>query len=155
MKRIILVMVCGVWGILTCFSQSSELTSEELKFRNGIEQFIKEEGYVPTIDQDDNSINFKKEGESYWINVQNSSPTYVEIHKAGFVIEDTDRSKLLKACNRATMETRCAKAYVTSSSVSFTIEVYCNTISDFRHIFKRSLDALDEVKSETRDFYNE
>ncbi len=154
MKRLFFVMVCAVWGILACFSQSSELTSGELQFCNGIEQFLKEEGFFPTID-DDNSIYFKKEGESYWINVHDTYPTYIEFHKAGFGIEDTDRSYLLEACNRATKETRCAKAYVSPSSVSFTIEVFCNTVSDFLYIFYRSLNALDAVKSDTKELYNE
>lgn len=156
MKRILYIIAAYCFfGVLAVSAQSSTLSADELKFRNGIEQFIKEEGYVPTIDTDDNSVNFKKEGERYWITVQDSSPTYVEIHKTGFGIEDTNRNYLIEACNRATRETRCAKAYITKSSVSFSIEIYCHSINDFRHIFYRSISALDLVKEKTKKYYNE
>lgn len=156
MKKIsIIISACCFWGILAVSAQSSTMTSEELKFRNGIEQFLKEEGYVPTVDSEDNSLNFKKEGERYWIIVKDTEPTYIEIHKAGYGIEDTNRSHLIEACNKATRETRCAKAYITQSSVSFTIEVFCHSIEEFRHIFYRSMSALDSVRDTTKEYYNE
>ncbi len=156
MKKIfIIIIACCLEGILTVSAQNSKMSAETLKFRNGIEQFLKEEGYVPTIDTDDNSVNFKKEGERYWINVEDSDPTYVEIHKAGFGIEDTNRNNLIEACNKATRDTRCGKAYITKSSVSFSVEVYCHSIYDFKHIFYRSLNALNAVKDKTKEYYNE
>lgn len=156
MKKVFFIITaCCFWGILAVSAQNSKMTSEELKFRNGIELFLKEEGYVPTIDSEDNSLNFKKEGERYWITVKDTAPTYVEIHKAGFGIEDTNHDYLIEACNKATCEIRCAKTYVTQSSVSFTIEVYCHSVDDFRHIFYRSISALDAVKDKTKTYYNE
>jgi hypothetical protein len=156
MKKVFFIITAYCfWGILTASAQDSKMTSDELNFRNGMEQFLKEEGYLPTIDSEDNSLNFKKEGEKYWIIIEGSSPTYVEIHKAGFGIKDTNHNYLIEACNKATRETRCAKAYVTKSSVSFTIEVYCHSVDDFRHIFYRSIGALDSAKDKTKTYYNE
>lgn len=154
-KVFFIITACCFWGILAVSAQDSKMTSDELKFRNGIEQFLKEEGYVPTIDSEDNSLNFKKEGERYWITIEGSLPTYVEICKAGFGIGDTNRNYLIEACNKATYETRCAKAYVTKSSVSFSTEVFCHSVDDFRHIFYRSISALDFVKDKTKTYYNE
>ena len=150
-----LILICALLGPIVCFAQGSKMTSEELKFRNGIEQFLKEEGYVPTIDTEDNSLNFKKEGEKYWLTVKESAPTYIELHKAGFGIEDVNHNYLIEACNKASCETRCAKAYVLPSSVAFTIEVFCYSIDDFRHIFYRSVSALDVIKDKTKKYYNE
>ena len=156
MKRIFFLMtVYCFMCVIAVSAQSSPLTSDELKFRNGIESFLKEEGYIPTIDAEDNSVNFKKEGYKYWIRVKSTSPTYVEMHRAGFGLDDTNRDHLLEACNKATFETRCAKSYVTPSSVSFTVEVYCQTIEEFRHIFYRSMSALNSIRDKTKDYYNE
>ena len=155
MKRILLILALVTVGFLYSYSQSATMTAEELKFRNGIEQYLKEEGYVPTIDNDDNSLNFKKEGERYWLTVTGSSPTYIELHKAGFGIEDTNRSYLIEACNKACRETRCAKAYVTQTSVSFTVETYYYYLDDFKKIFNRSINALDTAKDKAKKYYNE
>lgn len=156
MKRVCFLMtVYCFMCVMTVSGQSSSLTSGELKFRKGIETFLKEEGYFPTIDAEDNSVNFKKEGYRYWISVRGTSPTYVEIHRAGFGLDDTNRMHLLEACNKATFETRCAKSYVGQSSVGFTVEVYCQSVEEFRHIFYRSMSALDSVRDKTKEYYNE
>ena len=155
MKKLFLLIVFGMMGVTACFAQAQKLTADELRFRNGIEQFLKEEGYFPTIDDDDNSLNWKKEGASYWLNVYGSSPAYIELHKGGFGIEDCNRNYLLQACNRASNETRCAKAYVTSSSVSFTIELYCSSVDEFKFVFYRSVSALDAMKDRVKKYYNE
>ena len=102
----------------------SQLSAEELTFRKGIMNFLSEEGFTPTIDDDDNSVNFKKEGTLYWINVYGTDPTYIEMHESGFDIDDTDRTKLLEACNFGSYDTRCAKAYLHSKSVHFPAAVF-------------------------------
>lgn len=155
MKRAALIFVSLLCGILNMSAQNSGSSSEVLAFRNAVEQFLKEEGYFPKLDTEDNSLNFKKEGESYWITVEDSSPTYIEIHKSGFGIEDTNLATLKEACNRATRETRCAKVYVSAKSVSISVEVYCHTINDFKPIFDNCLSALDLAKDKVKKYYNE
>lgn len=154
MKKMFLIAACWILSTVSVFAQSS-LTSEELAFRNGIEKFLKEEGFVPTIDTEDQSVNFKKEGESYWITVTGSAPTYVEMHKSGFGTTDTNREYILEACNKATRETRCAKAFARESSVSFSVEVYCTTVEDFNYLFYKSISTLDTIKDRTKQYYNE
>lgn len=154
MKKILLVLFCQCLGVMAAFAQAETLTADELRFRNGLEQFLREEGYVPTIDSDDNSLNFKKEGVQYWILVIGNSPTYLEFHRAGLSLDEFKRSLIVKAANQATYDTRCAKAYVAKSSVAFTIEVYCQTVEDFKNIFYDSLSALDHVRNKTKEYYN-
>lgn len=156
MKKVVLIIAaCCYCGVLTISAQSSSQTNEEQVFRNGIERFLREEGFVPTIDTDDNSINFKREGESYWINVFGASPVYIEMHKSGFGLEDTKREYLIEACNKASNETRCAKAYVTQTSVSFSVEVFCHSIEGFRKNFYSYIRTLDLAKTSTKEYYNE
>lgn len=156
MRKILFTVVFAIIGICTATAQTKQLTSAELQFRNGIETFLKEEGYVPTVDTDDNSLNFKREGNRYWITVEDSSPTYVEFHLSGFTLESSDDIKKLKeSCNRANLETRCTKAYVTETSVSFSVELYCQTVEGFKNIFYRSMNTLTASKEKTKDYYNE
>ena len=48
MKRLFIVSICCMIGLLYVSAQKSTLSSEELKFHNGIEQFLKEEGFDET-----------------------------------------------------------------------------------------------------------
>lgn len=156
MKRLIVATLCCFMAICAANAQTSGLSKDELQFRDGIEVFLKEEGFVPTIDTDDNSLNWKREGKRYWLFVHDTDPTYIEIHESGFNISaDNNRTYLMEACNKACLETRCAKAYLTKTSVSFTIEVYCQTVEGFKNIFYRSISALDTAKEKTQDYYNE
>ena len=154
MKKIATLLFCLV-GILNSYAQSSELTSEELKYRNSIEQFLKEEGYVPTIDNDDNSLNFKKEGSRYWITVQGNDPSYIQLHKSGFTMNDANRKLMLEACNYANMNKRCGKACVGKESVVFTVEFYSNSIESFKYTFYDNMRAVDRIKETVKEYYNE
>lgn len=156
MRKIIFAVVFSIIGFVTATAQTTQLTKEELNFRNGIENFLKEEGFNPTIDNYDNSLNFKREGTRYWITVEDSSPTYVEFHISGFTLDSSeDIKKLKESCNKANLETKCAKAYVTESSVSFSVEVFCQTLEGFKNIFYRSMNALATSKKKAKDYYNE
>ncbi len=155
MKKILILLVCLINSIIASYAQDTELTKEELKFRDAIELFLLEEGFSPTVDKEDNSLNFKKEGEDYWINVYGSSPTYIELHKTGFKMEDINRSNIMEACNKATFETRCAKAYIGLSGIDFSVEAYCYSVNDFTSIFYRAISAIDLVKKKTKNYYTE
>ena len=154
MKKVILFAMLCIFGALEINAQSG-LTADQLKFRNGIEQFLKEEGFFTTIDDDDNSVNWKKEGARYWITVEDSDPFYIEFHRAGFSLDGEDRDALIRAANYANLNKRCGKACVGQSSIAFTVEFYCNSISEFRNIFYRSMRAIDATREATVDYYNE
>lgn len=154
MKRVILITVCCIFSLGEMCAQNT-MSAEEVAFRSGVERFLKEEGFVPTIDSDDNSLVFKKEGDRYWMIFMGTSPTYIEFHKAGYDMEGTNRKNMIEACNKACCETRCAKAYVTKSVVSFTAECYCQTANDFKYIFYRLIDTLDTAKDKVKKYYNE
>ena len=71
------------WGCTFCLF-ADELTPEQMSFRSNIMQFLKEEGFSPTIDENDNSVMFKKEGHLHWIAIRDKNPFYVEFFRSGF-----------------------------------------------------------------------
>lgn len=155
MKKLFVSIVIGMLGVTAAIAQTEKLSADELKFRNGIQQFLQKEGYVPTVDNRDNSLNWKKEGSSYWLHVHGSSPTYIELHKEGFTIDDCNHDYLLMACNKASNEIRCAKVYVTKNSVSLSIELFCSSVEEFSFVFNRSVSALDAMRVMVKKYYNE
>lgn len=56
------------------------LTSGQFKLRNEIQNFLKEEGFMPDIDSD-GDIRFKKEGSTYYININpvDETPMFVSL----------------------------------------------------------------------------
>ena len=59
MRSIRFIVLFAACVILHSVVQAADLTPEQEKFRSNIIQFLKEEGFSPTIDEDDNSVNFK------------------------------------------------------------------------------------------------
>ena len=151
--------VLGVFCVLivgTVTAQTTVGVSDALSFRSSIEGFLREEGYVPTIDDNDESVNFKKEGELYWITVQGSDVYYIRFYRNGYdSTDDLDHKTILDACNYANSTTRCAKAWVTDVTIGFTVEFYCHAIEAFRNTFYSNMRALDRSYNTVTDYYNE
>ena len=155
MKKIALLSLLCFFGLHKMYAQNSKMTSEELKYRSSIEQFLKEEGYVPTIDDDDNSLNFKKEGNRYWLTVKGDAPYYIELHRSGFDMEGANRKLVLEACNDANMNKRCGKACVDDDTVVFTVEFFSYSIEGFKQTFYDNMRAVNNVREAVGDYYNE
>lgn len=155
MKRLLLITMCCVLGMLNASAQSSGLSQKELQFRNGIERYLKDEGFRPTIDNDDNSLNWKIEGASYWLTVRGSDPYYITLHLGGFNTEDTNLSIIYEACNYANRNKRCGKACYDDGSVVFTVEYYCQSLANFRDTFYKYTSSIESTKSAVKTYYNE
>lgn len=133
---------------------AAELTAEQKRFRSSLQEFLKEEGFMPTIDEEDNSLNFKKEGTLYWLSFGDSNPIYIEFHLSGFNCEDADRNLVLQAVNSANRKVRCAKAMLNESTVSFAVEMFCHSPEEFKYVFYKCIHELDNVKNVVSEYYN-
>lgn len=132
---------------------ADDMTPEQKAFRSSIMSFLREEGFSPSIDED-NSLTFKKEGELYWIDVAESSPFYMEFHRSGLKCTDANREIVLKSCNEANKKVKCVKAIMGDSSVSLVIELYCHSAEEFKYTFYKSIKELDRAYSTVKDYYN-
>ena len=150
MKRNILLVLISLTTLLVF---SRELTPEQEAFRSSIMSFIREEGFSPSIDED-NSLTFKKEGELYWIDVADSSPFYVEFHRNGFKCTDANKSIVLQSCNETNRLVRCVKAIMGETTVSLVIELFCHSAEEFKYTFYKSLKELDNAYSTIKEYYN-
>ena len=135
--------------------RAASISHESLAFRNQVEQFLQEEGFKPTIDSSDDSVCFKYEGESFWLTVQNKGPYYIELHIAGFTVENTNRSYILAACNYANRNQMCGKAYLSSDSLKITVEFYCMSFSSFKSVFYQLLSSAKATKKAVKDCYDD
>lgn len=151
MKRNVLLIFLFAISVLP--TASRELTPEQKAFRSSIMSFIREEGFSPSIDED-NSLAFKKEGELYWIDIADGSPFYIEFHRIGLKCNDANKNLVLQSCNEANKKVKCVKAIMGETSVSLVIELFCHSVEEFKYTFYKSLKELDNAYSTVKEYYN-
>lgn len=143
MARILITLLLSVAGFS---AYADALTAEQLRFRDNIEQFLEEEGFLPSIDDSDNSVMFRNDGILHWINVAGSGTFYVEFNRAGVKIDKgADRTSILNAVNTANLKTRCAKAILRDSQITLVVEMFCHSAEEFRYTFYKNMSELERV----------
>lgn len=139
-KRFLATTLCA---ILTIGAYAADdLTPEQLEFRSQVLAYIEHEGMDPYIDNNDNSVTFRHNEVLYWVAVGGESPFYVEFHAGGFKNDDIDINTLLQACNNASRRTRCAKAILKETTVTFVIEEFYHSADEFCNTFSSNLGDL-------------
>lgn len=144
--------------MLTCVPAMAEYTPEQRAFRSTVTDFLRNEGYAPTIDSD-GDVAFKKEGAQYWIHIDGggseSTSFYVEFHGPSLWLEDASKAISLMACNYVNNNKKCIKATLNSDNtrVLFTVELFCMEASDFTAVFYRYIDVLDAASDDVQKYY--
>ncbi len=142
MKKLILLLAIALFGISA--AQAQQITAEE--GRQVAMDFLRGEGYIPTIDEDDD-IFFKLQGYKYWIEID-------ELSRGGLITyffvsfsSDESHGKLTEACNTLNKNKNCIKAYVVeyddgSRSYRITLETINHTRQELINQIKIGLSFL-------------
>lgn len=109
------------------------------------EQFLKEEGYAPKIDED-GDLAFKHEGGLYYVFTNEDDPRYFCLNFPGFWSIDSpeELQKALLVANDVTRGTKVVKITINSgrSNTSAGAEIFVEEPEDFKPIFKRCITAI-------------
>lgn len=149
------VLLCSanVWG-----QTQQDLSPNAQKFKTNLLSFLREEGYIPTVDNNGKRVNFKREGESYWINLSGSMPINITMHIEGFTNKDANSLALILACNDVNRDMYYIKAYIDQFGdegyTNICIEMPCHTAEEFRYVFSDCVKALASAKSKIQEAYN-
>ncbi|MDR1022788.1 MAG: hypothetical protein LBL94_05905 [Prevotellaceae bacterium] len=154
MKKLALTLVgsCIFAGL---FAQK-DLTTAQKSFQTSMVNFLREEGYSPSLD-DDNWIKFKSEGKTYYITIGEESPFFVTLRAAGFTLQGEnafERTASLLACNDLTMEFKSVKLYCSDKSVSVHVEQFTRSSEDYKYVFARNLSVLTAAKNKFFEKYS-
>ncbi|HTN53237.1 MAG TPA: hypothetical protein VML50_12590 [Anaeromyxobacter sp.] len=105
--------------------------------------FLKQEGYAPSINADGN-VAFKYEGGSYVIIIDPKDKNFFQLLFPGFwkFEGEEDRRRALNAANQAMMSTKVAKVWVTKTNVIATFELIVKDPSDISFFFRRALGGV-------------
>ncbi len=154
-KVLLLMFVCCLSNNTTL---GQNLSTEASRFKSNLLSFIREEGYIPTESNEGKTINFKKEGENYWIDLAGSMPVQVTIHIGGFGNKDANALAILLACNEVNRDKYYVKAFVDKfdeeGSINISIEMPCHTAEEFRYVFNDCIRALASAKISIQEAYN-
>lgn len=106
-------------------------------------EFLKSEGYSPTIDRDGDVV-YKSEGRTYCIIVDENDLEFFRIIFPNFwEIESTnERTQVMVAANYANSKSKVAKVYATSDNVWASIEIFLPSPDQFKIVFRRCMSAL-------------
>jgi hypothetical protein len=144
MSRLITLTLVVIAFATSAFSQKDgkELSTEQLQ--KMYQEFLSDEGYKPEIDED-GDVRFKREGKTYFINVEASDPECFRVVLANIwpIESEDERKQVMVAMDHCNAQAKVAKAYMVKDNVWVAIETFIAKPEDFKAIFQRSLSALD------------
>ena len=143
-RRLVLLSLIISVGFLCATVSAAELDSKQLAFRSEVMSFLREEGFAPRIDTSDESVEFKREGHTYWIYIGEGSPYYITVQRAGISVSEDEKASAILAANECNATKKAAKIYVASNnSVCFVVESFTRSVEDFKYVYYRTMRVLD------------
>jgi hypothetical protein len=128
-----------------------KLSSAQKTLRTNIVQFLREEGFAPTIDTE-GDIEFKREGKTYWVKVypENISPYCLKLFRA-FKIDDYDKNKATYLIPEI-QKTKSVKLNCYEASLEIESEMYLHDAEHFKYVFYQTMlgiaSAIDDFVTE-------
>jgi len=115
-------------------------------------QYLRSEGYVPSLDKD-NDILFKLDGYNFYIIIGKNDPSFLILLKPNIwsIDSESERVQAANAVAYANRATKVAKAYISGSTnqwVSLSAELYVDDPNQFGLLFKRLIRMINKAGSE-------
>ena len=145
MKKLFSILVCL---FMITVSAHADLNAGQIKLRNEIKNFLQEEGYVPSIDQD-GDITFKYEGKTYYIQIDDSdtSPYYICIFRSHSYSEAYTKEKLLRVVGETNFK-KGVKLLCFSKTYQYRAEMYLTSSENFMYVCHKLLDQISALATE-------
>jgi hypothetical protein len=126
------------------FSPNSSAMSKEASFKiNYLHQLLKEEGYLPKID-DDGDLVFKSEGKFLFIFADSNDQEFVRISLPNFwsIDSEPEREVAMKVCCEANQKVKAAKIFLVGDSVWASVELFASPIQSIHDVIGRCITVL-------------
>lgn len=149
MKRLFLM------GLLLCTmgiaAMAQEFTAEQLKLRNDIQLFLKEEGYMPEVDKD-GDITFKKEGALYYVMIdkRDTSPMFLALSSDFYTYEAPYTREFLASLLPELNLNKGVKLVFRNTTFSIQGEMFLVRAETFKYAFYKLIEQIDSVEDEIK-----
>ena len=120
------------------------IRSSEHPFKiTDLHQLLKEEGYLPKIDED-GDILFKSEGKTLCIFADRGDPDFVRITLPHFwsIDSELERELVMKQCCAINENVKVAKVFLVGDSVWASIEMFISPVQSIHDVLHRSITVL-------------
>jgi hypothetical protein len=154
-KRFIGYLACGVLllGAWPVFAQDA---ADASGLQSVYMQYLKSEGYAPTIDSNGTDIDFKYQGGYYYISIDAKDPQYFCLVYPNFYELDSRsvRNDAAIAASHVSANKKVVKVWLTpdDKNVCISTEIYLKDPSDISAFLSRMLSA---IASAREDFMKE
>ncbi len=150
MKKLVLFVF--VLLAVSVSAQNEDETSKKLQ--NEYMQFLKVEGFMPSVDED-GDVSFKKEGNTYYLRPTNDN-LYFKLSRWLSNEEKIQDVKIHKAMNATVAEYKAVRVYATASYSGIWVEVACylSEEDDFKTIFYRALSVVEDAVPFFKEEFN-
>ena len=147
MKRILLSLFVAIIGLGAV--AEDDVTGNARSMRTQIVNYIRNEGYNPSVD-DDGDIMFRYEGDNYYIQCQNYGE---EVYVRTFSDMSTDESpinRVRRAADFGQNEYKFVRVLVLDGFIRTECVVSINTLSEYKRRFRSYLTIIQEVEKEIK-----
>ena len=120
-------------------------------------EFLQEEGYRPSID-DDGDIMFKSQGSTLFIRTYNDDDVYLKVMLPGFwsIESDQERAKVYYVANKVASEYKVAKVNVIKDNTYASYEIFISADDpQIKRIVGRLINILLGVRSDFAQYMNQ
>ena len=124
------------------------------KIQNDVLAYIKEEGFLPSITEDDDIV-FKKEGILHYVSIADneSSPFYLSFSRGLNIGDNYDKQKAMLIANEVN-NYKCIKTKLYDSGVVVVAaEMFLQDVEHFKAVFYRTMSVLNFAMNEFCDEY--
>jgi len=152
MKKYIIAFV----ALLACtFTMTAaEKTQREQSFAKQISDFLRAEGYQPSID-DDGDVAFKYQGDKFWVSVEEYDDGYYVKLFSVMSAEDTNRRGVLEACAQTMAAYKYVRCYPVKSSIIYECTSYFSNLYQFKLLFPDLMQVLTYSDKKLQKVYAE
>jgi hypothetical protein len=115
------------------------------------EQLLKEEGYLPKIDEDGDLV-FKSEGKTLFIPADSSDEEFIRISLPNFwsIDSDEEREVVAMVCCKVNKSVKVAKVCIVNDNVWASVEMFASPIQSVHDVFLRCITVLNLAVAEFR-----
>ncbi|MDE6243094.1 MAG: YbjN domain-containing protein, partial [Muribaculaceae bacterium] len=141
MKKIF-VMILAIVAFSSFGLKAAEKTQAEKNFTNQVLNYLRTEGYQPSLDND-GDVKFKSEGDTYFVICNDyADGMYVKI-MAWIGGSGNSRRTLLEGVNHAVSSYKFLRAYLDKDNdIVYECASYCSNFYQFKELFPRLMNVM-------------
>jgi hypothetical protein len=134
---VVVFIFLGVFAFPVSAQQMSKAALQRMYM-----DYLREEGYMPSIDED-GDILFKVAGDSYYIIIDEDDLQFFQIYM-GLNLGSIPLQSALNAANYSNRRSKVAKVYISTDGKRATIkiELLVNKPEDFKPLFSRGINLI-------------